>query len=544
MSYIDAYHDRRMDVIRVVERAPDGTRQFKVYPVRPVFFVPDANGQFTSMFGDKLTKIKCKNTKDLYNKVKAIRNDNPEARIFESDVNHVFTCLAQHYLGMEAPKPHTCFLDIETDFDPDRGHAPTEDPFSKITAITVYLQWKSESITLALPPKTLSVDEARKLVAGIPNVYIYEHEADMLTTFLELLEDSDILSGWNSSTFDIPYLVNRIARILGEEANSKFCLFDLMPEKREFERYGKIQFTYDLVGRVHLDYLDLYRKYTYEERSSYSLDSIGTYELKENKIPYDGTLDQLYNHDFRKFIEYNIQDTALLDKLDKKLKFIDTANKLAHTNTVILPTALGSVAIIDQGIINHAHKKGLIVPNKKKNNPTDNNQAAGAYVAHPKIGIHSWIGSLDVNSLYPSAIRALNMGPETIVGQVRQTLTDQHINNLIMNEGRSFAAAWEGMFGSIEYIEIMNESDTMLTIDWEGGGSHSLTAAEIFELVFKSGQPWIISANGTIFTYEKESIIASILSEWYKNRQEMQGVLTRYKDLSSGITLPTRFLEA
>ena len=109
-------------------------------------------------------------------------------------------------------------------------------------------------------------------------------------------------------------------------------------------------------GRIHLDYLELYRKYTYHEMHSYSLDAIGEYELNERKIAYEGTLDQLYNQDFYKFIEYNRQDVALLDNLDKKLRFIDLANEIAHDNTVNIQTTMGAVAVTEQAIINEAHQ--------------------------------------------------------------------------------------------------------------------------------------------------------------------------------------------
>ena len=133
------------------------------------------------------------------------------------------------------------------------------------------------------------------------------------------------------------------------------------PKKREFEKYGKTAETYDLVGRVHLDSLNLYRKYTYEERHSYRLDAIGEVEVGENKVPYEGLWNQLYNNDFRKFIEYNIQDTALLDKLDKKLRFIDLSNELAHANTVLLQTPMGAVAVTEQAHCKRSTSRGLQV---------------------------------------------------------------------------------------------------------------------------------------------------------------------------------------
>ena len=162
----------------------------------------------------------------------------------------------------------------------------------------------------------------------------------------------------------------------------------------------------------------------YESRHSYSLDAIGEMEVGERKTQYEGTLDQLYNKDFKTFIQYNRQDTMLMVKIHNKLKFLDLANALAHENTVLLPTVMGSVAMIEMAIMNEAHERGLVVPDKKrKEGESDEQQAAGAYVATPKRGIHEWVGAVDINSLYPSAIRALNMAPETIVGQVRQTLT-------------------------------------------------------------------------------------------------------------------------
>jgi DNA polymerase elongation subunit (family B) len=290
-----------------------------------------------------------------------------------------------------------------------------------------------------------------------------------------------------------------------------------------FERFGAEQETYDLVGRVHMDYMQLYRKYTYEERHSYSLDAISEYELGETKTQFEGTLDQLYNQHFKKFIEYNRQDTALLDKLDKKLRFLELASELAHANTVLLQTTMGAVAVTEQAIIVEAHERGFVVPNRKQRNDSEDNQAAGAYVAYPKKGLHEWVGSVDINSLYPSAIRAQNMGPETIVGQLRQTMTDHYIKEKMAKNGGKFADAWENLFGSLEYTAVMNtEVGTEITIDWQDGSESSHSAAEIWTLIFDSHQPWILTANGTILTYEKKGIIPGLLERWYSERKDMQ----------------------
>jgi DNA polymerase elongation subunit (family B) len=519
--YVDSFFQRDAEIIKVVERSKDGKRVYKEFPVKYTFYYEDPRGKFTSIYGDPLTRVVCRNSKD-FRKELAI---NSNKKIYEADINPIFVCLSENYLNAESPNLNVAFFDIEVDFDPERGYASPDDAFMPITAIAVHLQWLDTLICLAVPPKGMSVEKAQELVKDFPNTHIFDNEADLLDTFLNLIEDADVLSGWNSEGFDIPYTVNRVTKVLSKEDTRRFCLWDQMPRKREYEKYGKTATTYDLIGRVHLDSLELYRKYTYEERHTYRLDAIGEMEVGESKTVYEGTLDQLYNNDFRKFVEYNRQDCALLDKLDKKLKFLDLSNKLAHENTVLLQTTMGAVAVTEQAIINEAHRRGFQVPNRPKMDDREDAAAAGAYVAYPKEGIHDWIGSLDINSLYPSAIRALNMGPETIVGQLRQTMTKEYIESQIA-KGKSFAAAWEGQFGSLEYDAIMNkEIGTEITIDWEDGSSDVLSAAEVYKLIFESHQSMLISANGTIFTYEKEGIIPGLLKRWYSERKEMQAKL-------------------
>ena len=526
MSYVDALFDRDSDIIRVVERR-DGKREYREYQAKYTFYYKDPRGKYKSVYGDPLSRIVCKNTKDFRKEV-AINRDK---ELFESDINPIFQCLSENYLNQDAPKLNIAFFDIETDFDPERGFADPADPFMPITSISVYLQWLETMICLAVPPKTLTMEQAKAELEGIENVMLFEKESEMIDTFLTLIEDADILSGWNSEGYDIPYTVNRTSRVLSKDDTRRFCLWGQLPKKREYEKYGKSAVTFDLIGRVHLDSLELYRKYTYEERHSYRLDAIGEIEVGENKVPYEGTLDQLYNNDFRKFIEYNIQDTALLDKLDKKLRFIDLSNTVAHENTVMLQTTMGAVAVTEQGIINEAHNRGLQVPNRPRRDDTENTQAAGAYVAFPKKGLHKWIASMDLNSLYPSVIRALNMAPETIVGQIRPEISDSRVHDDMVLKKKSFAGSWEGRFSTEEYEAVMDQrKDVALTVDWEDGRTDVLSGAEIYQLIFDSQMPWMISANGTIFTTEFEGVIPGILKRWYAERKDMQKMLKKAKD--------------
>ena len=522
---MDALYDREHDRIHVVERI-NGERVYKEYPAEYIFYYDDPRGKFTSIYGTPVARFSSRNSKEFRREV-AIEKGK---QLYESDINPIFRCLEENYKNKDAPELHAAFFDIEVDFHKEKGFSPTTDPFNAITAISVYLQWLEQLVTLVIPPKHMTLQTAQEIAAEFENCIVFEKEEDMLKTFLDLIEDADVLSGWNSEGYDIPYTINRITRVLSKDDTRRFCLWGQYPKDREFERYGATSSTYDIVGRVHMDYMQLYRKYTYEERHSYSLDAIGEYELGESKTAYEGTLDQLYNQNFKKFIEYNRQDTLLLDKLDKKLRFLDLANELAHANTVLLATTMGAVAVTEQAIINEAHERGLVVPNRKQRLTDDDTAAAGAYVAYPKKGLHEWVGAVDINSLYPSAIRALNMGMETVIGQLRPIMTDRYINDIV-KKGKTFAAAWEGMFATLEYTAVMEQQrGTEITIDWQDGDTSVHSAAEIWSMIFDSNQPWMLTANGTIVTYERKGVVPGLLERWYAERKELQANKKSAKD--------------
>jgi DNA polymerase elongation subunit (family B) len=525
LSYIDALFDREHDRIHVVERR-DGERIYQEYAPNYTFYYDDPRGKFVSIYGTPVSRFSTRNNKEFR---KEIRIQSGK-QLYESDINPIFRCLEENYKGQDGPRLNVAFFDIEVDFDLERGFSRPEDPFNPITAISVYLAWVDRLITLVVPPKHMTWETAQEICAEFSDTLLFEREEDMLNTFLDIIEDADALSGWNSEGYDIPYTVNRVTRILSKDDTRRFCLWNQHPKGRTFERFGNESQTYDLIGRVHMDYMQLYRKYTYEERHSYSLDAILEYEGLEGKTKFEGTLDALYNQNFKKFIEYNRQDVNGLAQLDKKLKFLDLANTLAHENTVLLQTTMGAVAVTEQAIINEAHERGLVVPNRKERYSDDDTQAAGAYVAYPRKGIHEYVGSIDINSLYPSAIRALNMGPETIVGQLRPVMTERYIGDK-MRSGSSFAAAWEGLFGSLEYTAVMEQQrGTEITIDWQDGEETVHSARDVWQMIFDSNQPWMITANGTIFTYEREAVIPGLLKRWYAERKEMQARLKECKN--------------
>ena len=548
MSYVDAFYNKDKDIVQVVERIK-GKRVYNDYPAWRTFYVKDPRGDHISIHGDKVRQIKCKRLKDLHKE----RKINTGKTFYESDIKPEVRCLSENYNGIDSPTLNTAFFDIETDFDASRGFADPSDPFMPITAITVHLQWLDLLVTLVIPPKSMrsgeGLKEAERICEQFENTQLYLSEVDMLNDFLDVIEDADVLAGWNSEGYDIPYIVNRITEVLSKSHTRKLCLWELEPQKRRIVKYGKEQETFDLFGRIHLDYLELYRKYTYHEMHSYALDTIGEHEVGEKKIAYDGTLDQLYNNDFYKFVEYNRQDVALLNKIDRKLRFIELANEIAHDNTVNIKTTMGAVAVTEQAIINEAHRRGMVVPDRKKKVWSDDDvelsdeelhevemqKAAGAFVAVPKAGLQRWVAGIDINSLYPSVIRAMNMSPETITGQLRPDMTDKMIGDRI-SEGRKTGAktfgssqAWDETF-STEEFRLVNERDkasniTLVLEDapWEENKTtQALSGQEAYDLIYNSELNWTLTANGTLFKQDVQGIIPSLLERWYAERQVMQ----------------------
>ena len=231
----------------------------------------------------------------------------------------------------------------------------------------------------------------------------------------------------------------------------------------------------------------------------------------------------LYKADFTKFIDYTRQDFMLLVKIDAKNKFIDLSNELAHEMTVTLQTTLGSVALIESAICKEMHVHGLIAPSKKKT-PDDATSVAGAFVANPVKGMHNWVGSVDINSLYPSVIRALNISPETIVGQINLRKTMKQISDFLAEKStHTLADAWGSFFGVSEYDTLMEKSnETFLTVNLEDGTNLDQTSKNWYDTIFTEGSNMCVSANGTLFRTDKKGIIPGLLERWYNERVKMR----------------------
>jgi DNA polymerase elongation subunit (family B) len=260
-------------------------------------------------------------------------------------------------------------------------------------------------------------------------------EFDLIKRFMDLWTRfyPDVISGWNIKFFDIPYLVNRISKLFGEDEAKKLSPWNRLSEREAFVMNREHQ-VFDLDGIATLDYIELYRKFTYSQQESYRLDHIAHVELGEKKLDYSEfeTLHQLYKYDYQKFIEYNIKDVELVEKLEDKMKLIELALTLAYDNKVNYDDVFTQVRMWDSIVYNHLMKKKIVIPQMKMGEKKT--QYEGAYVKDPICGMHEWVVSFDLNSLYPHLIMQYNISMETLVQpsnysiEMRNTVRENKVN--------------------------------------------------------------------------------------------------------------------
>ena len=248
--------------------------------------------------------------------------------------------------------------------------------------------------------------------------YIHcENEKRLLENFVLdwSMDYPDIITGWNSRFFDIPYLVNRIVKILGGKMANKLSPWGWYKEN-EITLFGnRKQQIFDLVGISSIDYMDAYKKFTYVNQESYSLNHVAYAELGEKKIDYSeyASLHELYKTNYQKFVDYNVHDVVLLERLEEKMKLLEMIISLAYMAKCNFNDVFSPVKMWDCIIYNHLKDQQIVVPPKK--HETKSEAYEGAYVKEPNIGRHKWVASFDLNSLYPHLIMQYNISPETLV---------------------------------------------------------------------------------------------------------------------------------
>ena len=293
------------------------------------------------------------------------------------------------------------YIDIET--TSENGFPQVTNPQEKVNVITLAVEDRTYVFGLG----DFQIDDPDIIARR------YDDEVDLFLEFLEVWkkEDVDIITGWNVKFFDVPYLYARMDHLIEKKANG------LSPwnwvRKRDIQTQAGDRIAYEVVGRTILDYFDLYQKFTYVNQESYKLDHIAFVELGEKKLEYEyDHFKDFYTNDFQKFVEYNIQDVRLIQKLEKKLGLMELAMALAYNAKVNLGDVFSQVRMWDQIIYHYLRGQDIVIPRKKAGGKKEN-QIIGAYVKEPITGRHDWIVSFDLNSLYPHLIMQYNISPDT-----------------------------------------------------------------------------------------------------------------------------------
>jgi DNA polymerase elongation subunit (family B) len=254
-------------------------------------------------------------------------------------------------------------------------------------------------------------------------------ESDLLMQFMSIWKriDPDVVTGWNVNLFDMPYIINRIKKLFGEGEEKQLSPWRRVME-REVHNMNRVQMAYLISGVATLDYLDLYKKNTYSDRESYKLDHIAHVELGEKKLSHDehANMHLFYKNDWNKYVEYNVQDVRLVRRLDDKLKLMELNITRAYDSRVNYVDIFSQVRTWDAIIYNWLRDQDVIIPVSKE--VVDAGVFAGAFVADPKVGMHEWVMSFDLNSLYPHLIMQYNISPDTYVGK----RTDVHVDSVLL----------------------------------------------------------------------------------------------------------------
>mgnify|MGYP001456364639 FL=1 len=311
---------------------------------------------------------------------------------------------------------------IDIEVASENGFPDVESAAEEVLLITLQDYTTKEIITWGQGPF--------KLKQGNHYYKQFNNEYDLLNDFIAWWIDNtpEVVTGWNSKLYDIPYLVRRIDRILGEKLMKRLSPWGLVSEDETYIA-GRKHISYDIGGISQLDYLDLYKKFTYKAQESYRLDYIASVELGQKKLDHSefNTFKDFYTNGWQKFVEYNIIDVELVDRLEDKMKLIELALTLAYDAKVNYEDVFYQVRMWDTIIYNYLKGRGIVIPPKEKSDK--NEKYAGAYVKEPIPGKYDWVVSFDLNSLYPHLIMQYNISPETLQDTRHPSTTVEKILN-------------------------------------------------------------------------------------------------------------------
>jgi len=404
----------------------------------PTLYVPTKNySEWRTLEGDCVEPIPLGSIKEAREFVKEYK-DVPDFDIYGN------TRYLYQYILNEHPEDQVKFdtskirvfnIDIET--GAENGFPDIESADQEILAISIKDSYTGRIVVFGARPFDNKHDDV--------DYMHFRTEESMLTAFLQYWNENcpDVITGWNVQLFDIPYIARRIDRILGERAAKSLSPWKLI-SRREIYIRGRKQIAYDLPGISCLDYLQLYRKFTYTNQESYRLDHICMVELGSRKLDHSefDTFKEFYENDWQKFIDYNIHDVRLVDQLDDKMKLLDLAFTMAYDAKVNYEDVFSQVRMWDNYIYCELNKRKIAIPPKKE--ATKDIQYAGAYVKEPKPGGYDWIVNFDLNSLYPHLIMQYNISPETLWETRHSSASVEGILNKEIEVNPEFATCANG----------------------------------------------------------------------------------------------------
>ena len=492
---------------------------FKTFQYWPTVYYPDPDGELETLEGTRVSPTK--------------KMDNwKDTKYFEKDVDRVTRLLVDYYYESDdTPKFHnTVYLDIECEIAGALTPTNIKNPQGKITAIALYDNNSKTYYCLIL-------DEAGKMNETVSNekhIIPYKNEKSLLNGFLDLWIklDPTIITGWNSAFFDMPYLYNRIRLVCGEEIANY-----MSPIRKVTYNDYNTDDPITIGGINHLDYMLLFKKYIVKQEPSYRLGDIGRKYAKLDKIEYQGSLDKLFEDDINKFIDYNVRDVEIIVELEQIMKFIELTITIGHLCHTTYDSIYYSTILNEGAILTYLKRKDIVSPNK----PTTYNpvlkdlsikkakwefeqgniskdeydeiiflsEYAGGYLKDPVPGLYEWVIDLDFTSLYPSIIRSMNMGIETLVGRV--------VNSGKFDNQWSLKELKQMNPEKIVSIEKIKKDRTIAT--------SKIQIKDLIEIIEKNDL--IISAPGVMFRKDKSSVVCEILSDWFAKRQEYKALMKK-----------------
>ena len=371
--------------------------------IKPTLFVPSPKGTWKTLEGETMAPVRqdgARRAREFIQKYKDV-----EGFAVYGYERFVYQWISEKYPGeirFDLKDMRIYTIDIEVECE--NGFPDTEAAAEKILLITIKDFATGKFITWGT-----------REYHGENEYRVFSDEQDMLTDFIQFWVHNtpDIITGWNCNLYDIPYICRRIDRILGDKWMKSLSPWNKVNMREVYIR-GRKNLAYDILGVSILDYLDLYQKFTYTNQESYRLDHIATVELGEKKLDHSEyeNFKAFYTNDWDKFVEYNIHDVELVDRLEQKMKLLELAVTMAYDAKVNFQDVYSQVRMWDTLIYNYLKERKICVPPKQEAKKDD--KYAGAYVKEPKPGLYNWVASFDLNSLYPHLIMQYNISPETL----------------------------------------------------------------------------------------------------------------------------------